>query len=54
MTLFKQLFCKHNYQHLHNLMLALNDDWPCRVESVEMCDKCNKERIVSKIVGGRK
>ena len=52
MRLFKQLFCKHTYQHHSNLFMALNDDWPCKVQHVEKCSKCGKEKIVTRVIGG--
>lgn len=54
MKIFKQLFCKHNYQHYHNLSIPLNDDWPCKVQHVDNCSKCGKEKTVSQVIGARK
>lgn len=51
MRLFKQLFCKHEYVHLCNLSLPLNDSWPCVAQHIEKCYKCAKEITVSKVIG---
>lgn len=51
MTFLKHLFCKHTYQHCHNLMIPLNDDWLCKVQHVEKFSKCGKEKIFTKIIG---
>lgn len=54
MNIFKSWFCKHKWKHEYNLSLPLNDDWPCKAQHVEKCVKCDKERVVTKIIGARK
>jgi hypothetical protein len=54
MNIFKSWFCKHKWKHEYNLSLPLNDDWPCNAKHVERCSNCNKERVVTEIIGARK